>query len=415
MATIREQLVVLAGIILTASVSMAGEFEIHPSIAVSEEYTDNVFDSGTNRVDEFITRLMPAVTMGYKSSAVTADLTYMYDYRYFANNSHSSDTAHVLDFRGLLTPVENLFYIDLSDVYQQVSLDVTRPDVTKESLYADQAEQNVAIVSPYFRLNLGERGTLKTGYRYVDTRYFDDNGVDKIDHVGFLDASYRTSERFWLTTGYIFTHEEADPNNANSDNYDQHLAYGGFRYEYGANSFIFGQGGYAWTEFDSGHEFDSRFWSGGASHTFDTVTASMTTGVKYEEDPRRNIIQNNFVRVSLDNSLQRGAVGVFASYNEYVLTETDTVQTRKTSGGVHGRHEFTPDLNGRLAVSLENYEQPILDGDTRRLLVEAGINYQLGNQFALALSYIYSSYDSDDFAADNKYVNRGIIELKKTF
>jgi len=410
MATIREQLIVVAGIILMASVSMAGDFEIHPSVAVSEEYTDNVFNSSTDRVDDFITRLMPGVVMGYKSQRLNADLNYMYDYRYFADDSHENDTAHLLDFRGVLMPVENLFYIDLSDTYQRVSLDVTNKDVTKESLYADQVEQNVATVSPYFRLNLGERGTVKTGYRYVDTRYFDENGFDKTDHVAFLDASYRTSERFWLTTGYTFTHEDSD-----FDDYDQHLAYGGFRYEYGANSFIFGQGGYAWTEFDSGHNFDSRFWSGGASHTFDTVTASMSTGVKYEEDPQRNIIQDNFVRVALDNSLQRGAVGIFAAYDEYVLTETDTVQTRKYSAGVHGRHEFTPDLNGRLAVSLERYEQPILDGDTRRILVDTGISYQLGRQFTLALSYIYSEYDSDDFAEDNKYVNRGMIELKKTF
>jgi len=411
MATIRDQLIVLAGIIFMASVSMAGEFEMHPAIAVSEEYTDNVFNSSNDRVDDFITRLMPSVAMGYKSQVLNADLNYMYDYRYYANGTHENNSAHVLAFNGYLIPVENLFYIDMTDVYERVSLSVTR-DVTKESLYADQADRNLAIVSPYFKFKLGEgdRGTLKTGYRYVDTRYFDDHGVDKIDHVGFLDASYRTTERFWLTTGYVFTHETSD-----FDDYDQHLAQGGFRYEYGTNSFVFGQGGYAWTEFDDGHKFNSRFWSGGASHTFDTVTASMSTGVRYDEDPQRNIIQDNFVKVALENSLQRGAVGIFASYDEYVLLETDTVQTRKYGVGVHGRHEFTPDLNGRLAVTLEKYEEPILDGDTRRLLIESGINYQLGNQFTLALSHIYSEYDSDDFAEDNKYVNRGIIELRKTF
>lgn len=411
MLSIRDCFKALPILLLLAPAAHGGEFTLSPSIAVSEEYTDNVLDSSTDRVDDMITRVIPGVAMTYRSPAFTGDLSYLFDYRYYSQIDYDDTTAHFLRVNGKLTPVQNLFFIDLFEEYARVSLDITR-DVTKESLFINQSDRNLATISPYFILRPGQRSTVKVGYRYVDTRYWDSDGIDKIDHVALLDMSHGLTEKFSLTSGYTFTHDESD-----IGDYDQHQAYGGFRYEYGERSYLFGQAGYTWTAYDTGRDFNKLFWDAGLSHVFDTVTASLSTGVKYEEDPLRTVMQNSFVVGTLEKPLKRGAVGLTGYFYEYVQTETDETDTRKYGGTIYGRHDLTAKLNGRLAVTLENYEQPltVLQGDTRRLFVDAGFSYLLAEKLTVSLAYIFTEYDSKEIPEDNKHINRAIIEIKKTF
>lgn len=408
MVNIRSFLVALSCLILSIPFAHGGEFELKPAITVSEEYTDNVLNEPNNRIDDAISRVVPEIFTNYKSPAFTGELHYLFDYRYYAKSGRDNEIVNYLYAKGLLVPLQNLLFLELSEEYSRVSLKVTR-DVTKESLYVDQTDRNLAIVSPYLLLRPGQRSTIKTGYRYVDTRYFDD-GIDKVDHVGFLDLSHGLTEKFSLTAGYSFTHNDSD-----IDQYDQHQPYGGFRYEYGEKSFVFGQLGYTWTDHETRPDFNKMFWYAGVSHTVDSAVASVTTGVKYDEDPERDIIQNSYVIATLENSFKRGGGGLSVYFNEYVLTETDTLQTRKYGATVHGRHEFSARLAGRLAVTLEEYEEKTVDGDTRRLFVDSGVSYLLTDRLLLSLLYLYTEYNSKDIAADNKHVNRGIVELKYNF
>jgi len=409
MANIRGFLVALSGMILSIPLVHAGEFELKPAITLSEEYTDNVLNEPNNRIDDGISRVGPEIFMSYKSPAFTGDLHYLFDYRYYAKSDIDSEVVNSVQAKGLLVPLQNLLFLELSEDYSRVSLNVTR-DVTKESLYVDQSDRNFAVVSPFLTLRPGQRSTIKTGYRYVDTRYFDDDGIDKVDHVGFLDLSHGLTEKFSLTAGYSFTHDDSD-----IDQYDQHQPYGGFRYEYGEKSFLFGQLGYTWTDYESQNDFNKMFWYAGVSHTFDSAVAAVTTGVKYDEDPLSDIIQNSYVIATLENGFKRGGAGLSVYFNEYVLTETDTLQTRKYGATVHGRHEFSARLAGKLAVTLEEYEEKILNGDTRRIYVDSGVGYLLTDKLLLSLLYLYTEYNSKEIAADNKHINRGIIELKYTF
>ncbi len=162
---------VLFTILSIATVAQGAEFEMHPSLAVSEEFTDNVFETRTNRTSDYITQTLPGLAMSYKAPALTANLDYVFDYRHYARNTVPDDIAHTLSADGHLTAVKNLLFLDVSDEYQRVSLDVTR-DVTKESLFVDQTDRNVVTASPYLMFNPMERIMVKTGYRFIDVRYF---------------------------------------------------------------------------------------------------------------------------------------------------------------------------------------------------------------------------------------------------
>lgn len=396
-------------IISIVTVAQGAEFELHPSVAVSEEYTDNVFGSNTNRTSDYITRTLPGLTASYKAAALNADLGYVFDYRHYARKNHEDEIVHSLSAKAHLTAVENLLFLDVSDEYQRVSLDVTR-DVTRESLFVDQSDRNTVSASPYFTLHPTERIMLKPGYRFIDIHYISSSGFDKTDHIAFLDMTYELSKRWSLTANYTFIRETAV-----IGNYNQHQILGGFRYEYADKSFLFAQAGNSWTRYDSGQNLNSLVWNAGITHVFDTVTGTVITGVRYNEDPLRNIMKESFVSGIIEKRFNRGSVSFSPMYSEYVLTKTDILQTRKYSATVRGQYEFTADLKGLLAFTAEKYEQPLLGSYTRRLQVDSGLSYVLAKQLFATLSYVYAGYYSPGIVYDNRHINRAMIEIKKTF
>lgn len=396
-------------ILLTAGAAHGAEYEFQPSMAVSEEYTDNVFESSTNRVGDYITRTMPGIALSMKAPVLDANLNYLFDYRLYARKSRDNEHTHVLAANGRMTVVKNLLFLDASDDYRRVSLDVTR-DVTRESLFFNQADRNSATVSPYLTLQPGQKSKLKAGYRFVDTRYFDSPGIDKRDHIGFADLSYEITPRLSATGGYNFTREESA-----GDGFRQHQGFGGFRYEYADKSFLFAQGGNTWTRYSSGNRTTNPFWSAGATHVFDTFTATLKTGVKYNEDPLQNIKQESFVKGDLEKRLRNGSLGLSLYYSEYNAAESDVLETRSYGGTLRGSLEFTSRLKGNLGFTADKYDQRLLGSYTRRFLVDSGISFLLAKQLTVTLTHVFVDYYSPDIASDNRRVNRGIIEFRMTF
>lgn len=400
---------VLLAAVTVSQVVQAAEFEVHPSIALREEFTDNVFVTETGRVSDYITRALPGIVLSYRAPALTGDLNYLFDYRYYARNTHGEEIVHALGAKAKLTAVKNFLFVEVSDVYQRVSLDVTR-DVAKESLFVAQGDRNVATVSPFIEFYPTERIMARTGYKFIDTRYFSSAGVDKYDHIAFLNLTYELSNRWSLTADYAFTSETAD-----TDNFDQHHTLGGFRYEYADKSFLFAQAGYCWIRYDSGQSLNNIIWNVGATHVFDTVTGTVTTGVKYNEDPRRNIMQESYVNGILEKRFKRGTLSFSPMYSEYVIPTTDTLLTKKYGAAAHGQYLLTADLNGKLGISAEKYEQRQYNSYTRRFQVESSLSYLLAEQLTMHLSYVYTDYSSPGIPTDNKYINRAMIEIKKIF
>ncbi|HEX2768054.1 MAG TPA: TIGR03016 family PEP-CTERM system-associated outer membrane protein, partial [Geobacteraceae bacterium] len=117
---------------LICATAHASDFSILPSIAVSEEYTDNVFQTQTDKKTEFITHLTPGLAFIYRAPFWDWDLAYILDYRYYARNSQGGQFSHYLDTKGNLRVIENFLFLDISDSFKKVSLDVNR-DTTADS------------------------------------------------------------------------------------------------------------------------------------------------------------------------------------------------------------------------------------------------------------------------------------------
>ena len=81
-----------------------------PSLSLGERYDDNIFETQTNKQDDFVTVLSPGIRAQYLSTEPTVgtqfDLVYRADAQFFADNSSQNDVAHrlFLTLESPLTP-----------------------------------------------------------------------------------------------------------------------------------------------------------------------------------------------------------------------------------------------------------------------------------------------------------------------
>lgn len=398
-------------LLLVSSAQVLGaDFSMKPSLAISEEYTDNVFENNLDKRSDYITRLLPGVAMKYTAPLWDWDLGYAFDYRYYARGSRSNDTTHNINGKGLVRIIDEVLFLELSDTYRRVSLDVTR-DTTNESLFLNQSDQNVGTVSPYFVLHPTVRLTLKSGYRYINTWYKDQQAISKQDHVGFINNSYELSPTFFLTGDYTFTREIP----AGISSFYRNEVSIGPRYEYAEKSFIYARGGFIASDYDNGAHLLSPSWNAGITHTFDTVTANVATATRYSDDPLGVSTLETSYSASLTKNLQRGSLSLQGSYTEFSDATVDKLKNKRYSGGFTGIYELMQDLRGTLGLTYENYRVLLLDGTTDKYFVDCGLNYSFGKELTAGLSYKYIEYSSARIIADNKQVNRVILEVKKVF
>ncbi len=407
-------LILLTG--FSRETARAAEFSIHPSIAVSEEYNDNVFDSRIDKKTDYITRVLPGIALKYNAPFWDWDIAYNYDYRYYARNSHDDDNTHNLLGKGLVRIIDDFLLLDVSDTYRRVSLDVSR-DYTQESLVANQSDSNIVTASPYFVFRSGQKMTVKTGYRYSNVWYRDPAAIDKREHSGFIDATYDYSSKLSFNANYTFTHQNS------INEYDKHAPFAGARYEYADRSFIFAQGGYTWIFYKNGFNTKNPYWNAGVNHTFGTFTAYFNTGVQYPEDPLSGLTRETDYTLGLNKNMERGNVGLSVYYSKYdeensgriIVDGTNSGRTKKYGAGITSKYDLTEKLGGTLAANVEKYDQKNTGSYTRRILVNPGLSYMLPKEISISLNYTFIDYYSPGIFSDNYQVNRVILEVNKTF
>ena len=296
--------------------ALAADTEFRPSIAISEEFTDNLFELPNNKRTEFITRLQPGFTSRYQTPFWDWNLGYTLEYRRYERNNRSDTFIHNLNARGNIALVENFLFLDVSDTYRQVPVDVARNNTaTENSRVANLTEQNNAAISPYMIWRLKGDNTLRTGYRYTDIRYSGSSGIDNQEHRAFADLTHALSAKFSLTAGYAFTRLESQ-----TSNFNRHDLSGGFRYEYADKSFVFGQIGNSWQQFDRGGDANYLFWNAGVTHDFNFLVATAETRVVPTVDPLSVSTKETSYSGRLEKTLERGMISLSTSYTEYENT-----------------------------------------------------------------------------------------------
>lgn len=397
---------VLAGISTNV---FAAETSFKPFIAISEEFNDNIHETVNNKRRELITNISPGATFNYKAPIWNWDITYSFRYMNYARNSNDNEYTHDLGLKGNIPLIDNFFYLDVSDTYHRISLDIAR-DVTQESPFLNQTDQNIATISPYLLWRLGEKTTFKTGYRYTDTRYWG-AGIEKREHLAFADLSHELTSKLSISADYSFSKTKTA-----EIRFDKHDLSGGFRYNYADNSFVFGNAGKSWQSFPHGNNVSNLFWSAGITHDLNIAVATIDTKVQFSEDPLTNSTKETTYSGKLDKKLERGAIGFSSSYSEYVITQTGVQDRRKLAFGATGSYELFPDFTATMAATAERFSRKTTADYPYRFTGTGGLNYSFNYDISLGLTYTYVTYlyDLDTFT-DAKETNRVVFEVKKTF
>lgn len=393
---------------ISPGLAHAAEFTLTPKLVISEEFTDNVFETSEEKRHDFITRLLPGIAFDYKAPLADLSVSYNFDYRHYARGSRGDESTHALDSRGTVRLIDEFLYLDLSDTYSRISLDITR-DTSRESLFVNQTDQNTFTASPYIRWRLAPQTALKTGYRYTNIWYEDPTAIDRVEQSALADLSYELSPKAIVSTGYIFTHQETS-----ARDHDKHDAFMGVRYEYADRSFLNLQVGNAWIAYSDGADFSNLFWSAGITHDFDGLITRLSTTVAYVQDPLQNTVEETTHMFDIEKRFARGSTGLNLAYADYVDTVTDHLQTRRYGGTARGTYELLPDLSGNVAFTFEKYDRKDLGSYTRRIFVDSALSYQFSAHIAMALAYKYIDYRSPGIAEDNSRTNRVALEFRLT-
>lgn len=389
------------------------EYQIVPRIDVSEEYNDNLFQTETDRKTDYISRIQPGIAFRYTAPLWDWDLSYGFDFRRYAKRLREDEETHNFTGTSTIRLIDNFMFIDLRDTYSRVSLDVTRT-TTSDSLFVNQTDSNVFTASPYFVLHPSASVTVRTGYTYIDTWYKYTNAESRKQHSGFIDASYEMTSKFFLNSSY-----KLDRELANTFKFYRHEATIGTRYEYAERSFITAQGGITSEEYDSvdtNAYTTSPYWNIGITHTFDTVTAALSSSVRYADDPLGGSLRENIYGfLTIQKSLKKGTITVNSSYSEYFDGKTDVKTGERMVAGMNGVYEIMEHLDCRISFNFVNYRDLTLNGTTKRYYVDSGLRYSFGNNLSIGMSYGYANYESAQITTDNMHGNRVIFDISKVF
>jgi hypothetical protein len=400
---------ILAVISFTATEAGASEFFLRPAITLSEEYDDNIFLTPTDRVEDYITRVVPSLSFHYKAERWDWDLSYAYDYRYYAKGARKRDETQVVDLKTKTELIKNYFFLRVDDDYRRVSLDATR-DFANESLFVNQSDRNTFTVNPYLVLAPGSRSTPVIGYTYVNTWYKDPTGIDTVDHIGYVDVTTLLSSRTTLTTGARYTRE-----NSRIQDFDKTDIYTGPKYDYAQNSYIFFTIGNSWFNFGEGTHATQPFWNAGITHQYSTLTASFITSLSYVPDPLRVLRRQDRYEATISKKTERSSLSVSGSLTEYRNAETKHLEDTAYRLGGAMRYAVTPRSSIAVDLAIERHKE--YETDTARDLYLNGVRFErrVAEKVTAALAYRYSNSYSHDVFLDNYYDNRVIFEINGSF
>ena len=394
-----------------APVTECFAYTLQPAVILSEEYNDNIFLTPRDPVTDYITRVVPSINLLYTSSLWDWNVTYAYDYRYYAKKTVAGDSTHRLNLLNHTTILKELFFMDVTDNYFRVSTDFLH-DYTQQSLFVHQSDTNVLSVKPYFYMNLSSRMTATTGYEYRNVWYKDPLAIDKTDNIVFADVNNALSLRTILTAGIKYTQTQ----NKILDFYKTDL-YIGPRYEYAPGSnlwFIIGNSRF---HSDQTGSTSQVFWDIGFAHNYRTYTLSFNTALTYIDDAFRVLRREDRYVGTFNKTTDRFTLVLTAGLWEYREIESKHLQNSKYSTGGSISYNITPALKGDYSLTVNRYEDNQNKTFSMLYLNVVGFEYLVAENTTLALNYQNNhGYSPDAVNFNQNYDNnRIILELKKQF
>jgi uncharacterized protein (PEP-CTERM system associated) len=161
---------------LLAGPAWAARWDIVPTLAVSETYTDNVsLEPDSLKQSEWVTQVIPGISIAATGSRLRFNARYAPEATYYGRESRDNEVFHRGDALGVAELAENLLFIEAGGRIDQYNVSSLGP-ITINNINAtgNRATVESYYASPYVRYAFGAeaRGEVRYTYSVVNT---DDN------------------------------------------------------------------------------------------------------------------------------------------------------------------------------------------------------------------------------------------------
>jgi hypothetical protein len=384
------------------------EFNLQPAITISEEYTDNLFLTTTDRKDDYITRVVPSIGWTYSSALWDWEVAYAYDHRYYAKY-HVDQSLYTLNLKNHTRILGDFLLLDIQDVHARTPLSVVR-DWTKESYFLNQTDTNTLIVTPYARMRTSPNSTVTTGYWYQNIWHQDPTAIDTIDHRVYATVNYDLSSILTTNIDVRYTSTEAG-----NDHLRKMDLFGGFDYAYAMDSKSWFKIGNSWFDFGPRGETSQVAWDAGIVQKSGKYSYSFNAKLTYVEDPFYIVRREDRYVATVNRDTERTSLGISAGRYEY--RKFDSKHLENTRYELTGKisHASTQTSKIIYDVSIGRIEDNVLDQYTAIYLGGVRFEYMPSANLMVALQYRYANAYSPDVYTANYDSNRLMVEIKKTF
>ncbi len=309
-------LVTVCTLFLTTSITSGYQATFTPRISVSEEYTDNIFQTDDSKEHEYITAISPGFIAGILGKNSGANISYDPKYVMYNEFNENDRWRHVARLKGWAEISKNT-RLDFRDSFR-----LTENPLSESDIAALRAEEPGDIIDNTRRTSLneyyrntanvdflhqfGESDSFKLGYKHYFLENDDPDFEDKVRHQPYLELTYWFVHDWGFNIRGDYTKGENDI----SDDYDQINARARLikRFSRLINGFV--QFGYATLDYDENREdADAYSISAGFDYTVSAVTSlSFVAGYSWLDRDISEDESSMSTTVNLTHNFSQGVI-----------------------------------------------------------------------------------------------------------
>lgn len=393
-------------------------------IGLRQDYDSNADRVATDEQYESRSRITPRFTFGRLTQQSNFSLTYApsFVYSYQSEEDRTDHFASVGYGRRLSRRVS----VDFDNTYRMTDDPYTYTEFTEtgegDFVLSDRRGRRRYWSNSFSgstRLEYARDSLVNLGYRNHVLRNRDDDFEDDYTrHTPFASLTHRFNHQWQTQLTYTYNIGNFD----NREDLRTHDGTGRLFYSFSPFTRVFVLGGYMQTDYaDSFRDYVVYTTAAGFDRELSAVRSlSFETGVSFIQ--RDNFADTDalYLKVSLDNTIQRGAWSVYgeSGVDQRLYTGADeSFLSRYRLAGARVNYDLARNLAGTTSLEYrrdENIDTPASERETR-IIANVGLAYTFARWYRLSAGYSYVDLDADQTirSYDNHRVYIGLTAGKE--
>ena len=385
--------------------SSIAKVDITPRVTLREEYNDNLFLEESAKDFDYITKISPGILIQYSpGSSLDLNLDYSLNFRFYSRHNRFNDTnlknTQNANLRLKAKPLRYVF-IDISDDYQRVPIDIRRKTALDNEL-RNMTDNNIFTISPYTILPLSSTLSTTIGYKYNNIWYDNKENIGSDGQTAFLTITNKFSSKLSgeLKYDYYKYHPRDVIHSRYIEDYHKNSGSIGLIYLIGSRLTVNGQVGESYLTYETRGNTQYTFWNINADYN---MKEGMSSGAGYSTTLNDSSISGTYKSSRIDMYFKTEkpvtiSINPYYSHDDYldslredrvagISTDIAFLLTKKIDllfNGLWEREKFSPG------------DQKVI-----KYSISGSLQYKLSTKITSSVGYRYnnsnSNIDSEDY------------------